>query len=374
MKGRVQINGWTADIETDADSAKRLIAFVLAAKRLNSCSFAQGIDRIRFTINTTYTGAEGGHIMVKTWFTHPVVNEEAFESFALRLRPIIYDRDVCHFEKVVATARSMLANSPEALAELAEIETLYHSKKLSDQLARMETVAQAAAASKWPIINLWNVVFGGNLWMRKVFHDELFRYGFLYHWNAQNDKWMEYREIEKAAGGREIVLRCMIPFFQCQHLAISRLQQILTLALQAVGLGTEIEEAAGNTAELEEASVPGTTESNSTPAVRAISNGTDQTRAEASGSSELDVRDIVKSLLPGQYLTERHSWMFKGGKMKRTMSLGGSEGALPPQVRTDAPVQVVPVGIMVDYTPPGQTSNTLEATPHAYLDPVDVCR
>src|SRR5262249_44518094 len=51
VKGRVQTNDWTAHIEVDAESAKRLIAFVLAAKRLNSCSFAQGIDRIRFAIN-----------------------------------------------------------------------------------------------------------------------------------------------------------------------------------------------------------------------------------------------------------------------------------------------------------------------------------
>ncbi|MFV8147524.1 hypothetical protein ACNQ1H_26760, partial [Enterobacter cloacae complex sp.6722787] len=124
MKGRVQTNGWTADIETDTDSAKRLIAFVLAAKRLNSSSFAQGIDGIRFAISTKYS-VVGDHILAETSFTHPVVNEEAFESFALRLRPIIYERDVCHFEQVVAISRLMLANSPEALAELAEIETLY---------------------------------------------------------------------------------------------------------------------------------------------------------------------------------------------------------------------------------------------------------
>lgn len=372
MKGRVQTNSWTADIETDTESAKRLIAFVLAAKRLNSCSFALGIDGLRFTINTKYS-VVGDQILAETSFTHPVVNEEAFESFALRLRPIIYERDVCHFEKVIAISRSMLANSSEALTELAEIETLYHSKKLSDQLARMETVAQAAASSKWPIINLWNVVFGGNLWMRKDFHDELFRYGFLYHWNAENDKWMDYREIEKAAGGRENVLRCMIPFFQCQHLAITRLQRILTPALQAVGLSAEIEVTAGNATEVVEASVRGTTESTCTPAVRAIPKDAEQTRAEASGPPELLVIDIVRSLLPDQYLMERHSWMFKGGEMKRTMWLGGSEGVRSPQVRTDAPMQVVPVGIMVDYTPPDQTI-TLEATPYAYLNPLDVLR
>ncbi|MHC2432746.1 hypothetical protein [Bradyrhizobium sp. USDA 4451] len=366
MKGRVQINGRTADVETDTESAKRLVAFVLAAKRLNACSFAQGIDRIRFAINTTYS-VEGSQIIAKTWFTHPVVNEEAFESFALRLRPIIYNRDVCHFEKVIEISRSMLANSPEALVELAYIEAIYRSEKLSNQLARMETVAQAATVSKWPIINLWNVVFGGNLWMRRKYHDELFRYGFLYHWNAQNDKWMVYREIEKAAGGRENVLRCMIPFFQCQHLAIARLQRILTPALQAVGLSAEIEEAA-----VGEEPVPDTMESTSTPSVRAISKDAGETRIEASGPSELHVSEIIKSLLPGQHLTEQHSWMFKGGEMKRTMSLGGT--VRPPPIRTDAPMKVVPAGIMVDYTPPGAASTDFEATPYRFVDPRDFLR
>ncbi|SFN81828.1 hypothetical protein SAMN05216573_122101 [Bradyrhizobium sp. Rc3b] len=363
MKGRVQTKDWTADIETNAESAKRLIAFVLAAKRLNSCSFAQGIDRIRFAINTKYSVA-GDQIIAETWFTHPVVNEEAFESFALRLRPIIYDRDVCHFEKVVAISRSMLASSPEALAELEDIEALYQSKSLSDQLARMETLAQAVAASKWPIVNLWNVVFGGNLWMRKVFHDELFRYGFLYHWNAQNDKWMDYREIEKAAGGRENFLRCMIPFFQCQHLAITRLQRILSPALQAVGLGNQREELAGNAAEAQEQSTPATTESASVPAVRAISEGTDETPAEELGPPVLDVHQIVRSLLPDQYLIERHSWMFKGGEMKRTLSLEASDGVRPPQVTANTPMEVAPAGIMVDYITAGETSVTLEAKPY----------
>jgi hypothetical protein len=365
VKGRVQINGWTADIETDAETAKPLIAFVLAAKRLNACSFAQGIGGIRFAINTTYSVA-ADQILAETSFTHPVMNEEAFESFALRLRPIIYSRDVCHFERVIEVSRAMLANSPEALTELADIEALYRSEKLSSQLARMETVAQAAAVSRWPIINLWNVVFGGNLWMRKHYHDELFRYGFLYHWNDQSDKWMLFREMEKAAGGRENVLRCMIPFFQCQHLAITRLQRILTPALQAVGLSAEIEEAA----EVVEEPVNRTAESTSAPAVRATFKDSEHPRAEASGPSELHVSEIVRSLLPGQCLTERHSWMFKGGEMKRTIWLGGSGGVRAPLVRTDAPMQVVPAGIMVDYTPPGQTP-IFEATPYRYVDPRD---
>lgn len=358
----MQTNDWAADIETDAESAKRLVAFVLAAKRLNSGSFAREIDRIRFAIHTKYSVAED-QIVAETWFTHPVINEEAFESFALRLRPIIYDRDVCHFEKVIAISRSMLVGSPAALAELAEIEALYSSKVLSDQLARMEHLAEVAAATKWPIVNLWNVVFGGNLWMRKAFHDELFRYGFLYHWNAQNDKWMSYRQIEAAAGGRANVLRCMIPFFQCQHLAITRLQRILTLALQAMGKTAEIEEQVDDTS-TQEQPPPATTESNSSPSVRTIPKDAAQAQPEGAGPSVLDVHQIVMSLLPDQYLVEAHSWMFDGGAMKRTLSLRGSFGVPQPPVQANAPIEIAPAGIMVDYIPAGETSITLEAKPY----------
>lgn len=366
MKGRVQTTNWATDIEIDAESAKRLIAFVLAAKRLNSGSFATGIDKIRYAINTKYS-VEGDTIVAETWFTHPVVNEEAFESFALRLRPIIYDRDVCHFEKVAAISRSMLARSPEALAELAGVEALYHTKKLTEQLAKMETLAQAVTSSKWPVVNLWNVVFGGNLWMRQVFHDELFRYGFLYHWNAQNDKWMEYREIEKAAGGRENILRCMIPFFQCKHLAITRLQQILIPALRALGLGAEIEDIAGGPSVAGEASVPANAEFDSASSKRTVSKGIEQPCTGTLASSVLDVLGIVRLLLPGQHLIERHSWAFGGEGMKRTLSLEASEGVQPPQVRSDTPMQIAPVGMMIDYIPAGETSITLEATP--YISP-----
>lgn len=88
MKGHVEAQGGTADIEVEPEAAKRLIAFVLAAQRLNSCSFAKEIGRIRFSINTKFS-VNGDQIVAETWFTHPALNEEAFESFALRLRPII---------------------------------------------------------------------------------------------------------------------------------------------------------------------------------------------------------------------------------------------------------------------------------------------
>jgi hypothetical protein len=360
MRGRVQTGNWTADIETDAESAKRLIAFVLAAKRLNASSFAQAIDQIRFTINTKYS-VEEDRIIAETWFTHPIVNEEAFESFALRLRPIIYDRDVCHFETVISISRVMLANAPQALDELSEIEGLYQSKKLAEQLVKMEALAQVAASSKWPVVNLWNVVFGGNLWMRQVFHDELFRYGFLYHWNAQNDKWMQYREIEKAAGGRDNILRCMIPFFQCRHLAITRLQEILIPVLHALGLEAEIEDVR-HPLDVEGASESTAGERDSVASRRAIPEAAVHSRTEGSTSSVLDVLGIVRSLLPGQYLIEGHSWTFNAGDMKRRLSLGGSGGVASPQV--NPAMQIAPVGILIDQIPAGETSITLEATPY----------
>ncbi|MET4476766.1 hypothetical protein [Bradyrhizobium sp. F1.13.3] len=363
MKATIQTTGGAAEIETDVESAKRLVAFVLAAKRLNAGSFAQAIDRVRFAINTKYS-VEGREIIAETWFTHPDVNEEAFESFALRLRPIIYERDVCHFEKVISISRSMFANVPATLAGLTDIETLYHSERLTEQLSKMEALAEAVKTSKWPVVNLWNVVFGGNFWMRRSYHDELFRYGFLYHWNAQGDKWMQYREIEKAAGGRENVLRCMIPFFQCHHLAITRLQQVLIPALQALGLGAEIESGMAQATDDEKFADPSESDTDLVQSKRDMSEPAEHGHVNNEESSVLDVLGMVRSLLPGQHLIERHSWAFREGEMKRTLSLEASEGVQPPPVRRDRPMQIAPVGMMIDIIPAGQTSVTLEATPY----------
>lgn len=365
MKAIIQTQSGATEIETDPESAKRLLAFVLASQRLNAGSFAQAIDRIRFAINTKYI-TEGDQITAETWFTHPVVNEEAFESFALRLRPIIYERDVCHSETVISISRSMFANAPEMLAELTDIEALYSSKKLAEQLLKMESLAEVAARSKWPIVNLWNVVFGGNLWVRQAHHDELFRYGFLYHWNAQGDKWMQYREIEKVAGGRENLLRCMIPFFQCHHLAITRLQKLIIPVLHAIGMGFEVESGLVEASVAEEFSPPTEADTDAVRNKRAISENAEQGTA-ASDKSVLDVFDLVRSLLPGQHLIERHSWAFTRGEMKRTLSIQASEGVRRPPVSRDSSMQIAPVGMLIDIIPAGQTSVTLEATP--YIQP-----
>lgn len=360
MKSRVEVNGCTADIEAEAQTANRIIAFVLAMQRLNSCSFAKGIDQISFSINTKYA-IQDNAIQIGTWFTHPAINVEAFESFALRLRPIIYDRDVCNFKDVISDARSIFADCPAALSEILEIERLFNASDLNFQLSRMEVLSAAAASSPWPVLNLWNVVFGGNLWMRQ--DDEFFLYGFLYHWNSKDDKWLEYRRIEEAAGGRENVLRCMIPFFQHKYLAVTRLEKILVPTLRALGLSREIDTSSESQSQI---TIPpdnsaARSEIDFAPSER--TSPLDSETPQQTGSSVLDVHAIIRSLLPGQHLIERHSWRFRDGKMKRNLSLEG-EGVQPPPVQEGNRMTVAPAGIMLDFIPAGETSITLEAVPY----------
>jgi hypothetical protein len=360
VKSRVEVNGWAADIEAVAQTANRIVAFVLAMQRLNACSFAKEIDQISFSINTKYA-IQDNAIQIGTWFTHPAINVEAFESFALRLRPIIYDRDVCNFKDVISDARSIFADCPAALSEFLEIERLFNASDLNFQLSKMEVLSAAAASSPWPVLNLWNVVFGGNLWMRQDIHDELFLYGFLYHWNSKDDKWREYRRIEEAAGGRENVLRCMIPFFQHKYLAVSRLEKILVPTLRALGLSREIDTSSESPIIIPPDNSAARSEIDVAPSERTAP--LDSETPNQTGTSVLDVHAIIRSLLPGQHLIERHSWRFRDGKMKRKLSLEG-EGIQPPQVQEGNRMTVAPAGIMLDFIPAGETSITLEATPY----------
>jgi hypothetical protein len=342
LAGHVDYGKWEADISVPLEVTDRMAAFILAAERIETSTFAGEIDQIKFRMQTKYTRI-GENIHWDTTFGHPPINIESFESFALRFRPVIFERDICNFEKVLVDARVAFAESPLALADLSQIEALYSAQALREQLSEMTSLCKAASPLPRPVMNFWNVIFGGNVWMRPEFHDELFLFGFLYHWNASNDKWKHYLYIEQLAGGQNAIIRCMIPFFQSKLLAVSFLKDILLHSLLALGVVQAAAPGAERSASIRFATsslvdvdfTPDVANTSGTRPVHVASaindqseTGDDENASGFAASPVIDIQTMADTLAEGKHLIEEYSWRLRDGKMKYELSLSGSDRAI----------------------------------------------